>query len=137
MRQTLRKRQIEARLAATPRPPSQSCSPAGVIAGQAWIRSRIQARHPASFGARRVPIRLGPADPVSEYRRAHLITLDGAARNSFATPRRLSPASTFSTARIRKSSEQGLGIHPVLRPETTDINHIGTAEGILEAYDST
>ena len=87
------------------RPPSQSRSPASVMAGQALIRSRIQARHPASFGARRVPIRLGPADPVSEYRRAHLITLDGATRNSFATLRRLSPACTFSTARIRKSFE--------------------------------
>ena len=65
------------------------------------------------------------------------MTVEAATRNCLSMLRRLLPADTFLPARIRRSSEQGLGIHPVLRPETTDIYHIGTAEGILEAYDST
>ena len=65
------------------------------------------------------------------------MTVEAATRNCFSKLRRLLPASAFLPARIRRSSEQGLGIHPVLRPETTDINHIGTAEEIPASYDST
>ena len=75
MLQDIRKRQIEAALAATPRPPSKSCSPASVTAGHALVRSRFQDRCPASFGARRAPIRLGLTDPVSERHRAYSFAL--------------------------------------------------------------
>ena len=50
--------------------------------GQALIRSRIQARCLASFGVCRAPIRLGLTDPVFEWSRARLITLDAATRNT-------------------------------------------------------
>ena len=57
-------------------------------------------------------------------------------RECFTKLRRLSTASAYLTAIIRKLPELGLSTHSIRYPETADINRIGTDERNPNSYDS-
>src|SRR6202023_3799563 len=90
------------------------------------MRSSSQSRSSLRRELRAPPIGLAATLPVRRNRCDHRTTLLTPMLNRLAASRQLAPATTAATTRIRRSSEYGFVIHPVLvshRILKTDSDH--------------